>query len=407
MNNLIGELYIMDQMGIKPNYSELSRQYGVDRHTVKKYHINGGIQRKIPERKSKFDPYYDEMVELVSRPGISIKAAYEYLRHKYEKEGKEFNITYAGIRNHLWKMGIKPTNKAPKPHIRYETKPGEQLQVDWKEDLKMTTIRGEVLAFHIFTGTLGYSRLHTFIYSETKTTEDVIRCIIEALKQLGGVPRIILTDNMSSIVSYRGNRRVKNETIHQFEKDIGVQIKLCRPRSPQTKGKDESANRFINWLKPYDGQVADKEELIKIIRQINQRVNKQVNQTTNLPPITLFQKEKEYLSPLPNELLLESYIREVKTQVVPPTLLVRYKGAEYSVQKQFINKRVKIVPIEDKLYIYHNTQIAAIHTLSDQRINYDLSHYTEALRESLNEDEIEKKAIENLELLKGIGTTYE
>ena len=88
MNNLIGELYIMDQMGIKPNYSELSRQYGVDRHTVKKYHINGGIQRKIPERKSKFDPYYDEMVELVSRPGISIKAAYEYLRHKYEKEGK-------------------------------------------------------------------------------------------------------------------------------------------------------------------------------------------------------------------------------------------------------------------------------------------------------------------------------
>ena len=60
-----------------------------------------------------------------------------------------------------------------------------------------------------------------------------------------------------------------------------------------------------------------------------------------------------------------------------------------------------------KLYIYHNTQIAAIHTLSDQRINYDLSHYTEALRESLNEDEIEKKAIENLELLKGIGTTYE
>ena len=347
------------------------------------------------------------MVELVSRPGISIKAAYEYLRHKYEKEGKEFNITYAGIRNHLWKMGIKPTNKAPKPHIRYETKPGEQLQVDWKEDLKMTTIRGEVLAFHIFTGTLGYSRLHTFIYSETKTTEDVIRCIIEALKQLGGVPRIILTDNMSSIVSYRGNRRVKNETIHQFEKDIGVQIKLCRPRSPQTKGKDESANRFINWLKPYDGQVADKEELIKIIRQINQRVNEQVNQTTNLPPITLFQKEKEYLSPLPNELLLESYIREVKTQVVPPTLLVRYKGAEYSVQKQFINKRVKIVPIEDKLYIYHNTQIAAIHTLSDQRINYDLSHYTEALRESLNEDEIEKKAIENLELLKGIGTTYE
>lgn len=31
------------------------------------------------------------------------------------------------------------------PHVRYETKPGQQLQVDWKENLRMTSIHSEVI----------------------------------------------------------------------------------------------------------------------------------------------------------------------------------------------------------------------------------------------------------------------
>ena len=408
MKNLLGELYIMDQMGIKPNYSALSREYNVDRHTIRKYHMNGGIVRKNPVKNSKFEPYIDEITELISRPGVSIKAAFEYLKRKYEKEGKEFTITYGGLRNHLWKKGIKPCKPNVTPHVRYESPPGYQLQIDWKEQMKLTTIHGEVIEFNILTGTLGYSRLHTLIYSETRTTEDLIRCLLETLRKLGGIPKTILTDNMSSIVSIQNNRRIKHPKILQLEKDLGLEIKLCKVKTPQTKGKDESANRFLNWLAPYDGQIESKEDLLNILKDINQRINEENNKTTQLPPLTLFQKEKEYLAPLPNEILLESYIVEVKTQIVPPTLLVRYQGAEYSVAKQFINKRVKLVPIEDKLYIYHNMKIIAIHQISKQKINYKYEHYTEALKDVMKkQDDIEKIAIENLALLKGLDTYHE
>ena len=408
MKNLLGELYIMDQMGIKPNYSALSREYNVDRHTIKKYHINGGIVRKNPVKNSKFEPYIDEITELISRPGVSIKAAFEYLKRKYEKEGKEFTITYEGLRNHLWKKGIKPCKPNITPHVRYESPPGYQLQIDWKEQMKLTTIHGEVIEFNILTGTLGYSRLHTLIYSETRTTEDLIRCLLETLRKIGGIPKTILTDNMSSIVSIQNNRRIKHPKILQLEKDLGLEIKLCKVKTPQTKGKDESANRFLNWLAPYDGQIESKEDLLNILKDINQRINEENNKTTQLPPLTLFQKEKEYLAPLPNEILLESYIVEVKTQNVPPTLLVRYQGAEYSVAKQFINKRVKLVPIEDKLYIYHNMKIIAIHQITKQKINYKYEHYTEALKDVMKkQDDIEKIAIENLALLKGLDTYHE
>jgi len=45
----------MEDLKIKPNYSELARMLDVDRHTIKKYYENGGIpDRKKTERISKW-----------------------------------------------------------------------------------------------------------------------------------------------------------------------------------------------------------------------------------------------------------------------------------------------------------------------------------------------------------------
>lgn len=42
----------------------------------------------------------------------------------------------------------------------------------------MISKHGELFEFNIFSTTLGYSRLHNFIYSKTKTREDVERCLM-------------------------------------------------------------------------------------------------------------------------------------------------------------------------------------------------------------------------------------
>lgn len=62
--------------------------------------------------------------------------------------------------------------------------------------------------------------------------------------------------------------------------------------SPETKGKDESCNRFMNWLYPYNCEFETENELIEIIKRINIKVNMEVNSTTNMPPIVLYEKEK-------------------------------------------------------------------------------------------------------------------
>lgn len=104
--NIIGDLLILKQMNIKPNFSELARIYNMDRHTVAKYWREGGIRRlERKPRKSILDKYSDEISKLFEKPGVHKRAAYEYLLDKYG----ETNIgTYNNFKYYTWKRNMKP-----------------------------------------------------------------------------------------------------------------------------------------------------------------------------------------------------------------------------------------------------------------------------------------------------------
>ena len=279
---------------------------------------------------------------------------------------------------------------------------GEQMQFDWKEDLKMINKHGKVFEFNIFSTTLGYSRLHNFVYSKTKTREDVERCLITTFKFMGGVPKYMLTDNMKAVADITGNKKKINPEFNQFAKDMGTQVKLCKIYSPETKGKDETANKFMAWLIPYNHEFENEEDLIKIIENIRNKVNATVNQTTNIPPILLFEREKEYLSPLPNNHVMNSYLVNVEKSKVYSDSLIYYKGKRYSVNPKYINQYVQVKQIDNILYIYHNKQLIATHEINNKIFNYTKEHYLEGLQLTMpykNKNDIEKYTEENLKKL--------
>ena len=266
----------------------------------------------------------------------------------------------------------------------------------------MISKHGEVFEFNVFSATLGYSRLHDFVYSRTKTREDVERCLMTTFKFFNGVPKQLLTDNMRAVVDINGNKRTVNPEFNQFAKDMGTCVKLCKPRSHETKGKDETANKFMSWLIPYNHEFEDEEELIRIIKNIRDKVNSTVNQTTNVPPILLFQKEKEYLLPLPSNKVMISYLENVEKTKVYPDSLIYYKGKKYSVSPKYINQYVQLKQTDNILYIYHNKQIIATHEINLKLINYAKEHYVEGLTISMpykDRSDIEKYANDNLKRL--------
>lgn len=343
----------------------------------------------------------DEIDELLNNPHVSYKALYMYLVNKYGQDKLPGN--YNSLRNYNYARGIRKST-VNKPHVLYETPIGKQAQFDWKEDLLIHLKDGTEIRFNVFSLTLSYSREHIFIYSPGKSLNDFLHSFIKAINKLGGTCEEYLTDNMSAIVSIKNGKRKINSKVSTLFKDIDSKLKFCKVRTPQTKGKDENANKYISWIYPYDYKLDNEIQLIKLIEEtITSGANNQINTGTNMPPTALFSKEKEYLKPLGNKILLETYLDDYISQIVPPTLLISYKGNKYSVDSHYISKRVDIYPIGNKLNIYYNSKLIAIHNISQQKINYDNQHYIDGLFLNicnLKEDEIAKMAQENIERLK-------
>lgn len=271
---------------------------------------------------------------------------------------------------------------------------------------------GEVIEYNIFTAVFGYSRYVMLIYSRTKTTEDFMRCVLEAFDRAGGKPVKIKTDNMSAVVKMTHGHKKKLPVIREFEKDTEVPIHLCKVRNPQSKGKCESANRFVSWLKPYENELETEDELIEAIKTVNRQINQESSRTTGMPRNVLMKKEKEHLRPLTKRHILDSYLKNVDTQEVPSTLLVTYKGHGYSVPRKYIGKRVKLIETDGFLQIYYNAGLVCTHALSDQPLNYKSEHYVEGLKSSIEkkaeeaesdyEEKIRKKAETSLKRMKDL-----
>ena len=403
LQSLKGDFIIMSEEGIRPNFSELSRIYGMDRHTIAKYWKGGDITYRNV-RGSPLDEYYEIIVAKLEETVCTKAAMYRWLK----RTNTDFPGSYSTFAHYTKRKGIDfgKSSNTSESHVRYETDPGKQLQVDWKENIEFVFKNGEVIVFNLYTATFGYSRKHFFIFSIGKGTYDFIRCTLEVLVRTGGAPKEILTDNMSAITNHHTGKLLPE--INQFSKDIGVKIRRAKIKTPQTKGKDESANRFIQWLAPYQNELEGLQELLREIEDIEKDSNTKPNETTKIPPNKLFKEEMEYLSPVPNKALIESYIQGIITQKVPQTQLIKYDGGQYSVPKKYIGRNVRIVPEADTLYIYDSTQLIAVHQKArNDTINYSNDDYIEGLRSSISghfeDDEIKKMAIENLKRLKRIG----
>ena len=381
---------------IKPNYSELARIYNMDRRTIKKYYFGFEPKDKTTKRVSKLDKYQDLIKSKLAIPGTNKKAVYMFIIMNVDSDIG----SYSNFRKYILKHHDELIPKNNEVHLRFETEMGLQLQFDWKGPIKLYNKHNEEFEFYIFSSTLGASRLHIFIYSEFMTLESVERCLIETFDYINGVPKECLTDNMSSIINYSQHEFIPE--FKAFAKDMGFVPKKCKKHSPETKGKDESCNRFMNWLYPYNYEFETENELIEIIKRINIKVNMEVNSTTNMPPIVLYEKEKEYLNPLPKKQIIESYLDTMTPAKVSNGLLVYYKGHEYSVPKKYINQTVKLNEVNNKLLIYYNKNLIASHDITEKKINYNKEHYIEGLQSSLpykDNGQLEELAKQNLKLL--------
>lgn len=390
-------------MNMKPNFSKLAKETGVNRHTLSDMYYE---RREFNprERKSELDPIREEIRAILKDSAQNITSAYFYFTDEDRKE-KKISCSLSNFIKYVKKHNLNVKETGYVAHFRYETDPGEQLQVDWVEDLKIFTSERELIKYNLFSATLGYSRMHYFEYTKTKTEDDFMRCLLHAFQYFGGKTKKVLTDNMTAIVNVneKGDKKI-HETVRQFFKDLDVELHLCKVRTPQTKGKCETSNKFAKWLSAYNYKLKDELQLFQKIYRLNETINKTtINQFLGRPPIILFKKEKELLRELSDITAEQMYTTYAKTIKVPQTGLINYKGKLYGVGIKFIGKRVKVEASKNQILIFYNNSLIVSHNISDNKINYTPEQLKQFYKsKGFKDDDIDKYSQQQLERYKNI-----
>ena len=162
---------------MKPNFYLLSRALQVDRRTVKKYY-NGFTKA----RESKIDSLRPIIQELLSD---DILQTFYYIANlwRYLVENHDLTINESNFRKYIsnhqeFQHYFDKRHSTPKQPalLRFETEPGEQLQIDWKEYIRFTTSDGEIHFLNVFVGVLGYSRHSVYLLTLNRKQENFISC---------------------------------------------------------------------------------------------------------------------------------------------------------------------------------------------------------------------------------------
>lgn len=127
--------------------------------------------------------------------------------------------------------------------VRFETPPGEQLQIDFGE--RRVEIERIATKVFFFLATLGYSRrLHIRAFGHEKQ-ESWFAGMESAFLAFGGIPREVLLDNARALVLHHdpsSREVVLHPRLHAFAKHGGFRIRACARIGPARRGRTSAAS---------------------------------------------------------------------------------------------------------------------------------------------------------------------
>lgn len=213
--------------------------------------------------------------------------------------------------------------------------------------------------------------------------ETLIRCILRCLENLGGVPWVLVFDNMATVVRIIAERDkdgnpVWNPKFRQFASEIGFHPDVCEPGAANQKGTVENGVKFVkgNFLAGRTFQ--DDDDLsMQLTEWLSERNNGKC-QAHGHTPNELLPEERKALESLPETSESYGLLRLLR---VSPESVIRFETNCYSVPEHLIGQIVAVRVASRELRIYHEDQLVAKHQRSFERKQWlrDLDHYQKTL----------------------------
>ncbi len=277
-------------------------------------------------------------------------------------DGYERSQFFAKYR--AWKQLVKRT-------LRMDHKPGECLYLDWAGPtcLIQNPKTGEVKEFPVFVATLAVSNYTYMEVCDSAQLESFINATIRALEFIGGVPELLVPDNVKTAVTKASRHEpTLSLTYEDMADHYDTAICPARPRKPQDKAKVEAGVkaveskvmaplRYRTFFSLKEANAAYWEQL----KELNEEVTPYLKSSRR----ELFEQlEQSKLKPLRSEPYQFGIWQKAR---VRSDYTVRIGTCHYSVPYNYIGVLAGVKIMKDLVEIYHDDHKIASH----QRLHHE------------------------------------
>jgi len=171
----------------------IARELGVSKNTVKSYlevSDEKDFDYNTDSRKEDLHSFFPYCRSELPRKGVTRQILWAEYRNRYP-DGYSYSQFCEYLSQWLDRKDVS---------LHIEQQPGDRMYVDFAGS-KMPIAdpyTGEIKQVEVFVAVLGYSGKTYVRACESQRKEDFLSCIVRALNYFGGVPKVLIPDNLKS-----------------------------------------------------------------------------------------------------------------------------------------------------------------------------------------------------------------
>jgi transposase len=311
--------------------------------------------RHVP---SKMDPYLGFIEETLKRyPRLRATRIYEMIVSRGYR-GSARQVRRAVKR-------LRPVS-ATEAYLRLKTLPGEQGQVDWANFGHVTVGRAK-RALSAFVMTLSWSRGMHAVFMLDQKQDNFLRGHVEAFEYFGGVPRVLLYDNLrSAVLSRVGDAIHFHPRLLEFSGHYHYEPRPVAVARGNEKGVVERSIRFLRdrfFAARTFRDVDDLNDQFRTWRETWGHARPCPGDDT-MTVAEALDKERKVLMPLPGNPFRCESIHTVRSGKTP---YIRFDLNDYSIPFELVRKPLTLLCNEKEIRILDGGNEVARHPRSYDR----------------------------------------
>jgi transposase len=321
----------------------IADQFSIHHSTVRRVLRQAGIpQSVIAPKKSILDPFLPFIMETLGRfPCLTASRLYAMVCER----------GYTGGPDHFrHQIALHRPQPMPEAYLRLRTLPGEQAQVDWAHFGSVTLGKAK-RALMAFVMVLSYSRKIFLRFYLDARMSNFLRGHEAAFQSFGGVPKVLLYDNLRSAVLEREGDAIRfHPTLLGFSAHYRFEPRPVAVARGNEKGRVERAIRYVrdNFFSARNWKTVEDLNSQAQYWADTQAANRPCPEELSKSVRAVFEEEKPLLFPLPSHPYPTAERVEVRVGKTP---YIRFDLNDYSVPHTTVGRLLTVIAESETVMI--------------------------------------------------------